>query len=401
MKWKMVKLCEVISKKISGEWGVEAKDDNSVFVLRTTNFKNNGELCYENVVKRQIDRKKIENKKMLSGDILIEKSGGSPNQPVGRVVYFAGDRKNIFLCNNFTSILRPNEKVHPKFLFRYLYSIYKKGKVLKYQNKTTGIINLKLDQYLKEEIPLPSLSDQERIAAILDKADSIRKKRREALEKCDEFLKHAFLDMFGDPATNPKGWKVVDLKKLSIKIQIGPFGSQLHKKDYINDGIPLINPKNIIDMKIIPQKSFTISKEKFNEFPKYHLKEGDIIMARRGEMGRCALITNKESNWFCGTGSLYVRPKRQLVNSTYLLRILTDDYIKNILNHESLGITMCNLNKGIVSKLPILLPPIEFQKQFAKIVERTEAMKSRMRSSLEELDNNFNKLMQMAFKGEL
>ena len=251
------------------------------------------------------------------------------------------------------------------------------------------------------QVPLPPLAEQRRIAAILDKADAIRKKRQQAINECDNFLKSTFLEMFGDPVTNPKGWSKAQIKDISAKIQIGPFGSQLHQSDYIEGGIPLINPKHIINTHIIPQQSFTISEDKYMQLPNYHLYEGDIIMGRRGEMGRCALITATEDGWFCGTGSLYVRPNSDIVDSTYLLRVLSGDNVKSILEHEALGITMMNLNKGIIQKLSILLPPIEIQQKFAKIVKKTEALKSRMQESQKELDDNFNALTQLAFKGEL
>ena len=122
-EWKKVKLgniCEVIS----GEWGTEVNENskNIVSVIRTTNFLNNGKIDIENkdLSKREIDKTKIDQKRLKKGDIIIEKSGGSPNQPVGRVVYFNLDTNDIFLCNNFTSILRINEKINSKYIFYFL-----------------------------------------------------------------------------------------------------------------------------------------------------------------------------------------------------------------------------------------------------------------------------------------
>jgi type I restriction enzyme S subunit len=102
------------------------------------------------------------------------------------------------------------------------------------------------------EIPLPPLAEQKRIASILDKADNLRRKRQQAIQLADDFLRSVFLDMFGDPVANPKGWEVKALKDIS-RIQIGPFGTQLHKKDYIQGGIPLINPTHIVKGYIAPK----------------------------------------------------------------------------------------------------------------------------------------------------
>ena len=114
---KLTDICEIIT----GEWGTEIKENsqNIVSVIRTTNFLNNGKIDIQNkeLVKREMDKNKIEQKKLKKGDIIIEKSGGSPNQPVGRVVFFNLNSNDIFLCNNFTSILRIKEKINSKYIF--------------------------------------------------------------------------------------------------------------------------------------------------------------------------------------------------------------------------------------------------------------------------------------------
>ena len=104
----------------------------------------------------------------------------------------------------------------------------------------------------------------------------------------------------------PVGWKWVKLGKISNNIQTGPFGSQLHKEDYVEEGIPLINPKHIKDQRIYPDWSVSITDEKLQDLPQYILTTEDIIMGRRGEMGRSAPITEQEKGWFCGTGSLFI-----------------------------------------------------------------------------------------------
>ena len=195
-EWKKIKLgniCEVIS----GEWGTEVNENskNIVSVIRTTNFLNNGKIDIENkdLSKREIDKTKIDQKRLKKGDIIIEKSGGSPNQPVGRVVYFNLDTNDIFLCNNFTSILRINEKINSKYIFYFLRNSYKNNKVIKYQNKTTGIINLKLKDYLKENyLFLPKLEIQNKIVNILDNLEILLEKNQKYLICLKELNKSLF-----------------------------------------------------------------------------------------------------------------------------------------------------------------------------------------------------------------
>ena len=141
---KQYRLDEIFEKPISGEWGNELSENKiGVKVIRTTNFTNKGMLDLKDVVERDIDTIKYDKKRLRCGDIIIEKSGGSPNQPVGRVVIFEKNMENYF-CNNFTSILRPKEGFNSKYLLYMLMNLYMQKKVLKFQNKTTGIINLKL-----------------------------------------------------------------------------------------------------------------------------------------------------------------------------------------------------------------------------------------------------------------
>ena len=118
MSWDYVRLKSIIDKPISGEWGEE---DGEIKVLRSTNFTNDGKLNLNEVVKRNIVATKVAQKKLIYGDTIIEKSGGSPNQPVGRVVYFDNNNE-IFLCNNFTSIVRAKEGVEKRYLFWFLFN---------------------------------------------------------------------------------------------------------------------------------------------------------------------------------------------------------------------------------------------------------------------------------------
>ncbi len=217
--WEIKNLSEIIPKAISGEWG---DDVGSVKVLRTTNFQNDGTINYDNVVTRSIAQKKIDQKALKFGDTIIEKSGGSPSQPVGRVVFF-DNQNDVFLCNNFTSVLRPSSTADAKYVFWFLFNNHLTGKTLNYQNKTTGIINLKLERYLQElTIPLPPLPTQKRIAEILDKADTLRKKGKQLLQYYDDLAQSLFIDIFGDPVKNEKGWEEKPVEIILIVLfQVG------------------------------------------------------------------------------------------------------------------------------------------------------------------------------------
>lgn len=291
------------------------------------------------------------------------------------------------------SVIFDEDRVDAKYGFYALRLLKPKMEAMA-PSTTVAIINK--GNFEAMQIPLPPLSEQKRIAAILDKADAIGRKRQQAIRLADDFLRAVFLDMFGDPVTNPKGWETKALKDIS-RIQIGPFGTQLHKEDYIEGGIPLVNPTHIIKGQIVPKNDLTISAGKHAELPEYHLNAGDIIMGRRGEMGRCAVVTEMESGWLCGTGSLFIRPSKPGIFSEYLNRFLSSDSIKSYLESESLGATMSNLNKAIIGGIQVPVPSELVLEKFARIKEKTLGAKAMCSKFSNELV--FEAISQKVFSG--
>ncbi|MBQ1718235.1 MAG: restriction endonuclease subunit S [Bacteroidales bacterium] len=168
-------LADFIEVSFPGEWGQEDKNGDGVKVIRTTNFTNTGKLDLTDVVTRDIDAAKVEKKKLKKGDILLERSGGTNDNPVGRVVYF--DEEGTFLFNNFTQLLRCKEGVNPTFLFYSLFNFYwtNKGAIRGMGNKTTGIQNLKMDKYWQIPIADVPIESQEEFESIYNQADKSEK----------------------------------------------------------------------------------------------------------------------------------------------------------------------------------------------------------------------------------
>lgn len=184
------------------------------------------------------------------------------------------------------------------------------------------------------------------------------------------------------------------------KVRIGPFGSLLHREDYVLNGVPLVNPSHISEGKIVVDSELTISPKKMTELSAYVMHEGDVVLGRRGEIGRCAVVTRKEDGYLCGTGSIFIRPTEKL-NPIFLYNIISSASMRKVLENSAKGITMKNLNSGIIENLKIPVPPIELQTQFAQIVKKTEALKCQYQQSLQELENLYGSLSQKAFRGEL
>jgi type I restriction enzyme S subunit len=242
-------------------------------------------------------------------------------------------------------------------------------------------------------IPYPSLNEQADIAINLNKVSNVIEARKQELQLLDELIKARFVELFGDPVLNPYGYEKVSLSELA-EVKIGPFGSLLHKEDYIQGGHPLINPSHIVNGEIVFDDKLTISDEKYDELSTYQLKIGDVVMGRRGEMGRCAVVSGE--GYLCGTGSMLIRTKGE-VTADYIQKIISFPSFKKMIEDMAVGQTMPNLNIPIVSSFQIIKSPMEVQNSYYSFVERIRKSKVAVQKALDETQLLFDSLMQEYF----
>ena len=181
--------------------------------------------------------------------------------------------------------------------------------------------------------------------------------------------------------------KTYRLADICNSIQTGPFGSQLHKSDYVEFGTPIVMPKDITNGKINDNNISRISKNDVARLFKHKLVPGNIIYPRRGDISKCALITSKEDGWVCGTGCIKVDINQQIANSTYVMYVLCQSETVNWIESNAVGTTMLNLNTSILSDLPIKLPSLNTQKKLANIVssfDKKIALNRRINDNLEQ-----------------
>lgn len=243
------------------------------------------------------------------------------------------------------------------------------------------------------EIDVCSIEKQREIVDILNKIMNILENRDNEIVLLDNLIKARFVEMFGDPVSNPYGYDKVTLSDLA-DIKIGPFGSLLHKEDYIDGGHPLLNPSHIVDGKVSPDDKLTISDEKYEELSAYQLKTGDVVMGRRGEMGRCAVVP--EDGFLCGTGSMFIRTKGE-VTADYIQKIISFPSFKKTIEDMAVGQTMPNLNVPIVSGFQIIKPPMEVQDRYYAFAEQVDKSKVKVQKALDETQKLFDSLMQQYF----
>ena len=372
----MAKLIEITGKVLSGEWGTDDESGNGIPVLRTTNFTNEGIVDYSYVVTRTIQKKNIDAKYLRKGDIIIEKSGGSDKQPVGRVIYFDGP-ESTYLFNNFTGLLRvKNQAVWlPRYVFYSLFHNYRKGGTRPFESKTTGLHNLKTDDYISRyEVLEAPISEQQSICKQLDYVYDIIKTRQQQLQKLDELVKARFVEMFGDPVTNPMDWPTKPLLEMGyckngMNFHTGDSGIEMHCL-----GVGDFKDYSVIDgTDYLP----TIS---LNEAPPEEsmLQDGDLVFVRsngnKALVGRCLLVyphnTPTTYSGFC----IRYRLTSAEVNIAYLLRVLKTDSMRKKMAGR--GANIQNLNQQILAALNIPTPPLELQEWFTAFIEQIDKSKA-------------------------
>lgn len=218
----------------------------------------------------------------------------------------------------------------------------------------------------------PSSAIQARIARNLASIDVLLGSLRCQLSTLDDLVKSQFVEMFGDPCEpSPCSFPRVALKEV-CELRTGPFGSALHKEDYVPGCHPLVNPSHVVDCQIVIDKNLTVDDDTYDSMKPYHLHIGDVVLGRRGEIGRCAVVSAE--GLLCGTGCMIVRPNGNACRSDYLQRVFSFPSFASALEREAVGVTMKNLNAKIVGNAVIAMPPLALQQQFADFVARVDKL---------------------------
>lgn len=188
------------------------------------------------------------------------------------------------------------------------------------------------------------------------------------------------------------GWEKVTLGDVSVNIQTGPFGSQLHQYDYSETGIPVVMPKDLIGGKISEQSIARVSKEHVQRLKRHIIQPGDILYSRRGDVGRCALATEYEKGWLCGTGCLRVTTDESIANSKFIFYQLQQPRVISWVEKHAVGATMLNLNTAILGSIPLLLPSIEIQRRIADILSTYDDLIENNREQIKLLEEAAQRL---------
>jgi type I restriction enzyme S subunit len=293
-----------------------------------------------------------------------------------------------------TYIIESKDKnvLSPIFLFRF---IDKSLRHLRSQTKGGVIQYLRLNDLNDLKIKLPEIEHQIHIANILSKAENLIAQRKESIRLLDEFLKSTFLEMFGDPVRNEKGWE-----KLSVsKIGESRLGKMLDTKRVIGNNLkPYLRNSNVLWFKF---KLDDLLEMDFDEKDKkeFSLRAGDVLMCEGGEIGRCAIWKAELKECYFQKAIHRIRLNNLLAIPEYFVYMFRLFTSKGGLNQFMRAATISHLTGEKLKKLSLPVPPLPLQTRFAQIVEKTEALKAQYQESLREMEQLYGSLSQRAFRG--
>ena len=395
----MAKLIEITGKVLSGEWGTDDESGNGIPVLRTTNFTNEGIVDYSNVVTRTIQKKNIDAKYLRKGDIIIEKSGGSEKQPVGRVIYFDGP-ESTYLFNNFTGLLRvKNQAVWlPRYVFYSLFHNYRKGGTRPFESKTTGLHNLKTDDYISRyEVLEAPISEQQSICKQLDYVYDIIKTRQQQLQKLDELVKARFVELFGDPKINPNNYLVCPLSEYISFLTSGSRGWAQYCTD--NGSEWFITIKNVKDCHISTDNMQPIDAPDNAEAKRTKVQEGDLLISITADLGRTGVVTKEiaEHGAYINQHLTCIRLNKTVLNPLYVAYFMESPAGKEQFELKNQSAVKAGLNFNSIKSLRIMIPSINEQNMFVEFLNQTDKSKVAVQKSLDEAQLLFDSLMQQYF----
>lgn len=368
--WEVKKLGD-ICYSLNGLWTGKNPPFVSVSVIRNTNFSKDCKLVLNDVAIIEVERNQYLSRKLIYGDIIIEKSGGSDKQPVGRPVIFKV-KEGEYSFSNFTSTLRVVDKgiVYSDFLYYQLKFFYFDGRTLKMQNKTTGLRNLQLNAYLNQRILLPPIQTQHLIVEELDSLTSIIEKQKKQLEELDNLAQSIFYDMFGDPIENERGWDSTCFGDLFLLRS----GNSLPAKKQIPG-----------DFKVYGGNGINGTHVEFNREGEY------IIIGRVGAY--CGNVRIAKGAFWLTDNAFELIQVKEIQNTIYLLYLLRVINLFRYANKAAQPV----ISNVVLRDITIPLPPLSLQQKFASKIEAIEKQKELIKKSIKETEDLFNSRMDYYF----
>ena len=404
--WEVKKLGEVCDFG-NGLWTGKNPPFIEVGVIRNTNFTKDCHLDCSDIAFLNVEQSQFAKRKLKYGDIILEKSGGGPKQAVGRVVIF-DKHDGDFSFSNFTSLMRVKnpKELNFNYLHKYLFFSYLSRATEKMQSHSTGIRNLKFDEYKQILVPLPPLPEQKRIVGILDKAFAgIRAAKANAeknLQNARELFESYLQSVFANPGDGFEINRLEDCCDLIVDCE--------HKTapvcEEVNTGYYSIRTPNIGKGKLLFENANQVIEKIYKLWTRRGIPEaGDLIFAREAPAGNVAMIPGGIKVCL-GQRTVLIRTSKNKLNGQFLVWLILAPRIQEILLHHSRGATVAHVNMKDIRNLSLnSLPPIKEQcrivNRLDKLSVETKKLEAIYQQKLTDLDELKKSVLQKAFNGEL
>jgi len=389
-----------VAEVFNGKTPAKAEKRNSGYpILKIGDITENEIFCgkFESFVDESFSER-FKNKRIALGDTLILNAAHNADY-VGSKQYFVEESVEGAIATGEWLIVRGNQKETDKSYLNYwLRTIETKHKL----KKLVKGIHLYPRDVENLAIPLPPLDEQKRIAAILDKADNLRRKRQQAIDLADQFLRSVFLDMFGDPMKNPKNWKT---DKLDSLINRGPNNGLYKPGNYYGEGTRILRIDGFYDGYLEDQSKLKRLKVEEKETIKYKLTNRSIVINRvnsREYLGKCALVEGLNETTLFESNMMNFSVDESSINSRYLVDFLASPFGKRqILARCKDAVNQSSINQQDVKSFKIRVPPIDLQNKYENIVHSVIKNVTKQESMNEEAATMFRSLSFKAFSGSL
>ena len=397
--WKYQPLGE-ITTSINGLWKGKKPPFVNVGVIRNANFTKEFTLNLSNIEYLDVEERQYSSRKLQKGDLIVEKSGGSEKQPVGRTILF--DLDGEYSVSNFTSILRIKDKtfIIPTFLYKYLLYIYKEGYTKEMQNATTGIHNIIYDKFLSIPIPILSLTEQERIVALLDdqfaKIDALKANAASQLQAAKDLFQSALKEML----TPKEGWEHYTINDVISDLRTG-LNPRVHFKLNTPDAdCYYITVRELKGFTIeVDEKTDLVNKEaivRINQ--RSHLQIGDVLFSATGTIGNTALVKEIPQNWNIKEGIYVMTPRKEKLNSKYFIYLLSSDFFLKSVRAKAEGTGVKSIAMKNLVKFPISFPSLPEQERIAARLDAISEKVKALQANYDQTINLCNDLKQSLLK---
>lgn len=393
--WPAAPLAELIVDATNGLASGE-RDPAGTLQIRMNNVGTDGSLDLVDVIRIPASSGQVSRYCLQAGDVLFNNTNST--ELVGKSTLFPGHNEPVLFSNHFTRLRTNRDRLCPSYLARWLTRQQQAQVFGRLCNRWVNQSAVRKESLLALTIPLPPLSEQERIAAILDQADVIRRRRTEALDTALGLKESLFLEMFGDPMLNPKHWPRLSFGDRITLLQYGP---RFYNEAYTPSGVRIVRITDLdfqghLNFEAMPK--LDVFKE---DRERYRLLPGDLLLARSGAtVGKTALIADDAPD--CIAGAYFIRMRFAAdVHPLYAQMILRSRSVQSLITEKSRQSAQQNFNGPAIRSLPLPLAPRAMQDSFVDRCRQAERLAGRINDHANESSRLFACLAHRAFRGEL